>query len=433
MTYQHFAATSQQDTSQGPISTVLYVYLVVFCDRFLSREGAEILLAILNALFVKFVSASCQLPTTMKTLRNRAGLEEFMHEGKAYVTCSECHCIYPDDDTSALLCTHVEYANHRNGSYRMPCGNPLYYNVRGRLVPPKVYAYHPIISSLKSIMARPGYDRLVEHWKARRRTPGIMHDVYDGAMWNELEIKIMDKDGHCIRRKFVDLKYALMLTMNVDWFQAFDQKQPYSDGVIYFTINNLPRSIRHKKENVILAGVIPGPREPQGAQMNHYLAPIVKELQKLYYRGEDMTLASGEKVNVRAALFMVACDIPAGRKVCGFAGVGAKKGCHKCDNIWPARTDLPTQRDWSNFDTDTWRPRNYDQQRRHALQWEYLDTLTARKDCLSMLGVRFSELWKLKYFNPIRCNIVDPMHNLFSGTASRMAHFSTNTIPRGFR
>ncbi|OAD65129.1 hypothetical protein PHYBLDRAFT_176406 [Phycomyces blakesleeanus NRRL 1555(-)] len=35
-------------------------------------------------------------------------------------------------------------------------------------------------------------------------------------------------------------------------------------------------------------------------------------------------------------------------------------------------------------------------------------------------GTRFSELHRLHYFDPVRCTIVDPMHNLFLGTAKRM-------------
>jgi len=31
-----------------------------------------------------------------------------------------------------------------------------------------------------------------------------------------------------------------------------------------------------------------------------------------------------------AALLLVACDVPAARKLCGFLGHGAKRGCSKC-------------------------------------------------------------------------------------------------------
>ena len=68
--------------------------------------------------------------------------------------------------------------------------------------------------------------------------------------------------------------------MNVDWFNPF-KDAPYSAGAIYFVIQNLPRTERYKLENVILVGLIPGPREPK--IMNFYLRPLVKDLNKLYH------------------------------------------------------------------------------------------------------------------------------------------------------
>lgn len=41
-----------------------------------------------------------------------------------------------------------------------------------------------------------------------------------------------------------------MLTLNVDWFQAFDR----TVVAIYLTLNNLPSTEQQKKENVILIG-----------------------------------------------------------------------------------------------------------------------------------------------------------------------------------
>ena len=37
----------------------------------------------------------------------------------------------------------------------------------------------------------------------------------------------------------------------------------YSTGVIYLTSLNLPRNERYKPENIILIGIIPGPKEPK--------------------------------------------------------------------------------------------------------------------------------------------------------------------------
>lgn len=70
--------------------------------------------------------------------------------------------------------------------------------------------------------------------------------------------------------------------INIDLFQPF-QHTTYSVGAVYFTVMNLPRLVR---ENVIIAGIIPGPDEPDG-DMNSLLEPLVKESQTLW-RGIEM-------------------------------------------------------------------------------------------------------------------------------------------------
>ncbi len=52
-----------------------------------------------------------------------------------------------------------------------------------------------------------------------------------------------------------------------------------SVGAIYLAVMNLPYQVRFKRENIIVLGIIPGPREPK-TDINQYLLPFVKELQK---------------------------------------------------------------------------------------------------------------------------------------------------------
>lgn len=68
-------------------------------------------------------------------------------------------------------------------------------------------------------------------------------------------------------------------------------------GAIYMTINNLPRAERYRKENIILVGIIPGPKEPKKEQINNYLRHLVDELIELY-NGIKMKLHNGQEVNV---------------------------------------------------------------------------------------------------------------------------------------
>ena len=48
---------------------------------------------------------------------------------------------------------------------------------------------------------------------------------------------------------------------------------------------NLPPSSRYKAENMYLAGVIPGPREPSLTQINHLLRPLISELLQFWDPG----------------------------------------------------------------------------------------------------------------------------------------------------
>ena len=72
--------------------------------------------------------------------------------------------------------------------------------------------------------------------------PQTMADVYHGKMWSDFQ-DYNDKP-------LLSDPYALGLMMNFDFFQPY-KHVPYSVGVIYLVIMNLPRNIRFKQENVM--------------------------------------------------------------------------------------------------------------------------------------------------------------------------------------
>src|SRR2546421_9337108 len=105
--------------------------------------------------------------------------------------------------------------------------------------------------------------------------------------------------------------------LNLDWFQPFDGTS-HSTEVLYAAICNLPRDIRFKRENLLIISILPGPNEVSLHKINHYLTPMVDELESLW---SGMTLNRTYKYQegrqIRAALILVSCDIPAARKICG--------------------------------------------------------------------------------------------------------------------
>ena len=129
-------------------------------------------------------------------------------------------------------------------------------------------------------------------------------------------------------KAFLQEKYNCGFVLNIDWFQAYKYKT-CSIGVIYLVILNLPRQVKFKRESVILVGLIPGPCEPPKT-VNTYLTPLVYELLSLWDGIRCKMPSMKENVMVRCALLCEACDLPAGRKVCGFLSYMANLGCSRC-------------------------------------------------------------------------------------------------------
>ena len=204
--------------------------------------------------------------------------------------------------------------------------------------------------------------------------------------------------------------------LNIDWFQPYIHTAS-SVGVIYLAIMNLPRHLRYKRKNLILIGIIPGPSEP-AHDINTILQPLVAEL-------KDLWQGISEQI-IRCALLCVACDLPAGRKVCGFLSHSAAKGCSKCLKSFPGSVGSMC---YAGFDRSSWPPRTNQVHRRDVQEIMNCRTKTAKFNKEIELGCRYSALLDLPYFDAPAMLILDPMHNLFLGTGKRMISI---WIDRGF-
>ena len=140
----------------------------------------------------------------------------------------------------------------------------------------------------------------------------------------------------------------------------------YSVGAIYLVVQNLPRQIRYKMENIILVGVIPGPKEPK-LTMNSYLYPLVQEMKELWL-GVNIPCAATpfKSVLIRAAITCCASDIPATRKLCGFVGHSAKLGCSKCSKEFITLNSGENKRDYSGYNRELWSERRLSEHRQQA-------------------------------------------------------------------
>ena len=111
----------------------------------------------------------------------------------------------------------------------------------------------------------------------------------------------------------------------------------------------------------------------------------------------------------------VSNDLPASKKVCGFLSHSATLGCSKCYHKF---FDGARNADYGgNFDRAAWKL-SKDQHR--ADVQKILKSTTAKEKAELKYGCRYSVLLDLPYFDPIRMVLINPMHNLFMGTAKHV-------------
>ena len=272
------------------------------------------------------------------------------------------------------------------------------------------YVYQPVKTSLQKLLNVPGFAAKLEHWRCRATPDGCMSDVYDGKVWKDFLSEKYDS--------FLATKRSIGVMLNVDFFQPYKHVQE-SYGVIYMTIMNLPRAERFKQQNVLIIGIIPA-FEHEPDSLNFFLRPLVDELKEFWNPGMRLYTAESPKfrLNFKIALMCVACDIPAARKCCGFKGHTANYGCSRCKKHFPG--GFGERKDFSGFDRHDWPQRDLDEHKLVCQKLRQCTTSVAKETLQTQHGIKYSVLIELPYFDPIRFTIIDPMHNLFLGTAKHV-------------
>ena len=132
-----------------------------------------------------------------------------------------------------------------------------------------------MITGLQKLLMRPDFIKM----NGKAVNDAQLKDVYDGKIWKEFHMY----DG----KPFLLSENTFGLMLNIDWFQPYKYSQ-YSIGAVYLVIMNLPRKHRFLRENILLCGILPGPKEPR-LHINQFLKPLVDDL---------LTLLSGIELNV---------------------------------------------------------------------------------------------------------------------------------------
>ncbi|THU85280.1 hypothetical protein K435DRAFT_806048, partial [Dendrothele bispora CBS 962.96] len=318
--------------------------------------------------------------TTLPSVMQHLGIES---DFRILPVCPRCQEVYPASTEKSALC--------------LSCNEPLFKTEptpgqQRRGIPtredPKPCLQFPVKSiseQLASMLSVPGVedemDKVFETFANHQ--PGQYRTIFDGKVCRELR----SADGSLFfspsQREREDGEMRIGLTMGVDWYRT---------------------------ANLILAGIMPSPKEASPDQVQRYMRPFINELLRLWKDGiRVVTPKFPEGRLVRVALVAVVCDKPAAHKLGGF---GSHSHTHFCTMCWISQGDKGSAQ---AFVENGFRKRTDAEHRR--LQKEYLQCTSnsAQDNFVRENATRWAELHRLPYFDLCAMIVIDPMHNLFLG------------------
>ena len=160
-----------------------------------------------------------------------------------------------------------------------------------------------------------------------------------------------------------------------------------------------------------IGGIIPGPREPCLTRINHFIRPMITHFCKSWERGVHFSRTATHLNGrvTRCALAAAVMDLKAARGTTGLGQNNHDCHCSVC-RCW-GKASL------GSTDHENWLPRDCMELREQAEKWQTVSSLKEQEEIFSQYGVRYSEFYRLEYWDPTHQIVVDVMHNGLEGNA----------------
>jgi len=295
--------------------------------------------------------------------------------------------------------------------------------------PHKTYEFLPPSVWLSKIFNQEKFCDLLKAIPEQRQ-PDVMSDVKHGKLWKEFQMHPDNQEEDLLRNP-----HNLALILNVDWFDPF-KRSKYKIGALYMSILNLPRNERYKLKWTMLVGLIPGPTEPRD-NINTFVTPLVNDLLHLW-QGMTFVDFTGKQIESKTLLLCVSADLPASRKVTQFKSHKCVRGCDKCMFVAKRQPGTRGASGKMNYATQgrPHRPtlRTKESVYKDAMRFKTAKTKREAQLISKSTGVKYSELLRLPYFDPVRMVVLDPMHSFLLGLVRKETdkHLNSETFNRKY-
>jgi hypothetical protein len=190
-----------------------------------------------------------------------------------------------------------------------------------------------------------------------------------------------------------------------DFFNLFSNKmagKQRSVGMVLMVCLNLPPEIRYNRENLYAVSVIPGPLEPSGAEINHFMHPIVESLRQHFDPGVWISRTSKypNGRHIRSAAVVESMDLIAARQ---WSGLGPPTHTYLCSCCWVRQQEI------DKF-TTTFKRRSLTEHLAHVQRWRDATTLAQHDVEWKRHAARHSEMLAFPWWDPCTVSTIAPMH-----------------------
>jgi hypothetical protein len=410
------------------------MFLGVVCSVIMSisRRDGDLVIGLINIiLFLAFQRADgpmeprhhdviAQMPQSIHDALSKFDLESRV---VIYAVCPACHCTYkPRYDEGSTYPIYDETCSNRPEPESDMCNESLLQvDEDGHRImkPIKPFVYHDFHDYLASLLSRADLEKAMDEscdnlmQSCNDPAPEYVKDIWEAEFLRTFE-------GPSPGTLFIDRqgegRYGF--TLNIDFFNIEGMRirgASTSCGLISMACLNLPYAIRYKPENMYVAGIIPPPREPSTTELNHYAKPVIDALVDSWKDGVrySRTALHPQGRTTRSSIIAAVMDLPAARHASQLASHSSHHYCSACQCFHRSTMGRTDHENWVMRDVET--------MRLNAERWLHASTSKEREDIFQQHGTRWSELWRLPYWNPTRQLVVDAMHCILEGHAQH--HF----------
>ncbi len=195
----------------------------------------------------------------------------------------------------------------------------------------RTFSYMPLIPRLRALVSNRTYaTRLQYHADehAKAHMPGMTTDIFDGLHYRSLLREPVVVGDRTLPHNYFSDHRDIALGFATDGFAPF-KKRKHTAWILLIFNYNLPPDQRFQKDNILCAGIIPGPKKPWDA--DSFIYPLVRELLELANGMSTYDALSNSLFPLHAYVIAGFGDIPAVSMLMHMKGHNAVCPCRMCE------------------------------------------------------------------------------------------------------